>query len=177
MRNTKLRRADVLKIIDMPARPFDAMLSREQVPWPRRDPGRGWGQFSTEDAYRVALAHALVRQGRNYEEAGAAVRRDFDELVNVECSDLGDLLLGYFITETEPNEEDGVRLHLSVVAPQSIWFDEVARVKSVVGENDSLIAFSAVNATAVMRRTLAKAELAGLVDDRLLDLAAKVRAV
>ncbi len=177
MSNLTLRRSDILKLVDMPARSFDAMLMRHQAPWSRRDTGRSWGEFSTEDAYRVALAHALIRQGRSYDDAGRVVRFEFENLVKVTSADEGDLLLGAFITETEPSEEDGVRLHLSLVAPQSAWFAEMARMKEVAAKDDRLIAFTAVNATAVMRRTLAKAQLAKLADDRLAKLAAKVRAV
>lgn len=177
MSNLTLRRSDVLKLVDMSARPFDAMLMRNQSPWGRRETGRTWGEFSTEDAYRVALVHALIRQGRSYDDAGRLVRVEFENLIEVTSAETGDLLLGAFITETEPGDEDGVRLHLSLVAPQSAWFAEMARMKDLVAKEDRLIAFTAVNATAVMKRTLAKATLADLVDDRLLKLAAQVRAV
>lgn len=164
-------------MVDMAPRPFDAMLTRDQAPWPRRDTGRSWGEFSTVDAYRVALMHALVRQGQGYSEAGSAIRADFDDLIEVNSEEPGDLLFGWFITETERSEEDGVRLRLTVAAPETKWFAELARVKNIAAKEDSLIAFTAINATAVMRRTLTLARLANLVDDRLLELAAKVRAV
>lgn len=176
MSNLTLRRSDLLKLVDMPARSFDAMLQRSQTPWSPRDSGRTWGEFSTEDAYRVALAYALVKNGRAIGEAGAAIRSEFPKLLSVKSSDLGDLLLGTFITETLPSEEDRTRLHLSVLAPESTWLAEMARIKALVAENDTLMGFFAVNASAVMRRTLAKARAADLIDARLLKLAAKLRA-
>lgn len=179
MNNLSLRRSDVLKLVDMPARAFDAMLTRNQAPWPRRDTGRGWGEFSTEDAYRVALAHAFFRQGGGYDEAGRVIRAEFENLIEMKAAEPGDLLIGTFITETEFNidEEAGARLRLPVIAPQPIWFTELERVKELVAENDTLIAFVAVNATAVMKRTLTKARDAKLIDDRLEELAVAVRAV
>ena len=177
MNNLTLRRSDMLKLVDMPARPFDAMLARNQAPWPRRETGRAWGEFSTEDAYRVALAHALVRQGRSYDEAGVAIRSEFENLLKFKSAVTGDLLFGTFITETVPSEEDGVRWREVVFAPESMWFSEMARIKDVIAKDDILIAFAAVNATSVMRRTLVKAQRAELVDRQLLKLAAKVRAV
>lgn len=177
MSNPTLRRADVLKLIDMTARPFDAMIMRGQAPWPHRDSGRQWGEFTTEDAYRVALVHALIRQGRSYEQAGSAVRSVFAELLDIETEAHGDLLLGSFITESAADEEAAVRMHLSLVAAESDWFAELQRQRLVMGPGDHLLAFSAVNATAVMRRTLAKADAAGLRDDRLVQLAKKVRAL
>ena len=177
MSSLLLRRSDMLKLVDMPARPFDAMLAREQTPWSRRDTGRSWGQFSTEDAYRVALVHALVRQGRSYETASRTIRAEFEDLINLKRDEPGEVLFGSFITETEPSEEDGVRMHLSFAAPQSVWFEELSRVKNLVAADDTLIAFSAVNATAVMKRTLIKAQAADLVDDQLTAIAARVRAL
>lgn len=152
------------------------MLVRDQAPWSRRKATKGWGEFTTEDAYRVALMHAVIRQGRGYVEAGTAVRSTFDDLVSVAPADTGDLLIGSFISELEATDDEaGVRLHLSFVAPQTLWFDEMTRVKEQVAPDDTLIAFSAVNATAVMRRTLGKAQAVGLADHRLVKLAAKVR--
>jgi len=178
MGNLTLRRADLLKLVDMSARRFDAMVLRDQAPWSRRDPNRGWGEFTTEDAYLVALAHALIRQGRSYVEAGATIRADIDKLFSLRDAGPGDLLLGSFITETEASDEEpGTRLHLSLAAPKSQWFEELSRIKTLVADDDDLIAFAAVNATAVMRRTLKKAREADLVDARLLKLATKVRAI
>lgn len=177
MGNVILRRADVLKLVDMTARPFDAMIMRDQGPWPRRDAGRHWGRFTTEDAYRVALVHALIRQGRSYDVAGSAVRADFDQLLEVRSESPGDLLFGSFITESAPGDEAGVRMHLSFAATEVDWFDELRRVKGIIGGGDHLLAFSAVNATEVMRRTLVKADAAGLRDDRLTKLAKQVRAL
>lgn len=176
MSNLILRRADILKLIDMPARSFDAMLMRNQAPWSPRESGRTWGEFSTEDAYRVALLYALVRQGRTLSEAGAAIRSEFRTLMSIKSPEVGDLLLGTFITETLPSEEEGARLHLSVLAPESNWLTEMARIKAQVAKDDTLIGFFAVNATAIMRRTLVKARAADLVDQRLLKLATKVGA-
>lgn len=178
MRNLTLRRADMLKLNDMTARPFDSMLMRGQSPWnDRRDTERRWGEFTTEDAYRVAVTFALVRLGWSYEDAGRTVRSNFAELVNVKSDAPGDLLFGTFITESLPAEEAGVRLHLALVATETEWFSEMARMKEVVAADDQLLAFSTVNATAVMRRTLGKADAADLRDDRLVKLAKKVRAL
>ena len=177
MRNLVLRRGDMVKLTDMTARRFDSMVMRGQSPWPHRDTGREWGEFTTEDAYRVALTHALIRQGRSYDEAGRTIRADFADLLKVKGSSPGDLLFGTFITETEPDEDAGVRLHVSIVATENEWFSQLARMKGVLAPDDHLLGFSAVNATAVMRRTLSKAEAADLTDDRLVKLAKKVRAL
>lgn len=177
MSNPTLRRADILRLTDMPARPFDAMLMRGQAPWRRRDTGRNWGEFTTEDGYRVALVHALIRQGRSYDDAGRVVRAEFSSLLECNSAAPGDLLLGSFITEASPDEEAGVRLHISFVATETEWFSELTRTRDLVAAGDELLGFSAVNATAVMRRTLAKADAAGLRDARLTKLAKKVRAL
>lgn len=141
----------------------------------RRPPG----EFSTEDAYRVALAHPFFSQGMGYDEAGRVIRAEFENLIEMQAVEPGDLLIGTFITETEFNvdEEAGARLRLPVIAPQPIWFAELERVKGIVAEHDTLIAFVGVNATAVMKRTLTKARDAKLIDDRLEALAVAVRAV
>ncbi|HYC68904.1 hypothetical protein [Brevundimonas sp.] len=176
MSNLKLRRADMIRLTDMTARRFDAMLMRGHAPWPQREAGRSWGEFSTEDAYRVALAHAFIRLGRSYEDAGRAVRAEFNDLVELEASQPGDLMYGGFITQTEPGE-DSVTLILPLIAPHTSLFDELARVKQLVAADDVVLALTVVNATEIMKRLYERAVALGLVDERLTELAQRVRAL
>ena len=176
MSNLKLRRADMIRLTDMTARRFDAMLMRGHAPWPQRDAGRSWGEFSTEDAYRVALAHALIRAGRSYEDAGRSVRAEFEDLTELESTAPGDIMFGGFLTQTEPGD-DSVTALLPLIAPEEGLFDEVGRVKQLVARDDVALVILVVNATEVMKRLHGRAVALNLVDERLTELARKVRAL
>jgi hypothetical protein len=176
MSNIVLRRSDILDLVDIGARQFDAMLQRGQVPWSKRDDGRSWGEFSTDDAYRLALAFALNRAGLTYADAGRLVRVEFESLTKRPLGEVGDLFLGKFITKLHA-ADSGVRTHMEFAAPQEALFDVMTKLRDAVAPGEPIIAHTVVNATEVMRETLARATLHGLLDPRLQALAKKVRAV
>lgn len=177
MGNLTLRRSEFLELVDLSARRFDALLTRRQVPWSVRDAGRKWAEFSTEDAYRLALMHALVRAGRTYDQAAVTVRADFDQLRRRPADEVGDVMFGTFVTETGPEgDEPGARLHLPIVASEGRLFDEIERIRQVTSPEDGVVSLCVANATQVMRRTLAKADLVGARDARLIRLAKSLRA-
>lgn len=176
MSNFGLRRADLLKLTDITARPFDALVARGQTPWPPRAAQNGWAEFTTEDAYKIALVHALVRQGKSYDDAARLVRAEFDDLANFKSEAPGDVLLGSFITESEPDDDVSVRIHVGVVATEAEWFATLQERRAMLGAGDHLVGFIAVNASEVMRRTLSKAVEADLQDAKLRRLAKTLRA-
>lgn len=178
MGNILLRRSDFLALVDMSARRFDALLTRKQVPWSVRDAGRKWAEFSTEDAYRLALMHALVRAGRTYEQAATTVRADFDQLLKRPSDEVGDVMFGTFITEAGPEgDEPSVSLHVPIVASETRFFEEIERLRQLVSPEEGVGSICVANATQVMRRTLIKADLVGARDARLTKLAKTLRAL
>jgi len=85
-------------------------------------------------------------------------------------------MYGGFITQTEPGE-DSVTLILPLIAPHTSLFDELARVKQLVAADDVVLALTVVNATEIMKRLYERAVALGLVDERLTELAQRVRAL
>jgi hypothetical protein len=176
MSNPVIRRSEMLRLVGIGARQFDAMLHRDQLPWPKREASRSWAEFSTDDAFRLAITWALVGMGQSYDDATNLVRVNY-ELVSKRRGKVGeDLFFGVFLTRLK-SEDEAVRTHLAVAAPWSELPSEMARLRDLVSSGEPIIAHTFVNATETMRDLLANADREGLVDRSLKTLARKVGAL
>ena len=173
-----MRRGDILVLVDLSVGQFDALLARGLAPLTQRRRAAGWGKFTADDAFRIALFNALTRAGLPQARASSTVRGEYEDLIeHIKEAGQGDVWFGSFATVTEVDGEASATAWFPLIASFDSLAGETERVLRLVGEPGPAEAAVVVNATAAMRRMLRRAETRDIVDDRLSELARLTRAV
>jgi hypothetical protein len=78
-----MRRSDLLKLTDMKVSAFNNLGGRDLLPFRARAGASSWGDYSAEDAYRLALMVKLTDSGWSQIAAANVVRAHFNRLKRV----------------------------------------------------------------------------------------------
>ena len=173
-----MRRSDILLLANFTVGQFDALVARGLAPISVSQRGRGWATFSADDALRFGLFAALNRAGVAQAQSAAIVRSQYDMLLHrLEQRASNDVWFGVFKSVAIAEGEPSAALSMPLIATLSEVAVEIARVQRQAEESDPVESIMVINATAVVRSMLQRADAYGIADDRLSELARRVGAV
>lgn len=115
-----MRRAQLLKLVDIPATTYNSLNNRGHLPFDEHLPSRGWTTFNEEHAVRLSLLMDLARAGMSQLNAAALVRQHFDDLLDLAnertVGDGSRFLFGGVALETAGEDRIGSQVIRPVVA-------------------------------------------------------------
>lgn len=162
-----MRRADLLSVTGVSVGLFNNLAQRRLMPFPQPASG-GWGRFTADHAFRLALFLELGRAGRSQEQAAALVRADYDDLLVFasRSGSGGEVLFGSFAI-FEQAESEASQLHLPIVC--LLGGGELDRVvekslEAVERERRQVCEVVVINASLVLRRLFERARKVELND-------------
>lgn len=158
-----MRRADLLSVTGVSVGLFNNLAQRRLMPFPQPASG-GWGRFTADHAFRLALFLELGRAGRSQEQAAALVRAEYDDLLVFASGSgsSGEVLFGSFALFEEA-EGEAAQAYLPVVCLLGGGgLDRVIEqsLEAVERERRQVCEIAVINASLVMRRLLARARKA-----------------
>ncbi|MNS15573.1 hypothetical protein D3C71_1116190 [compost metagenome] len=162
-----MRRADLLAVTGVSVGLFNNLAQRRLMPFHQPASG-GWGRFTADHAFRLALFLELGRAGRSQEQAAALVRTEYDDLLFFasRSGSGGEVLFGSFAI-FEQAESEASQLHLPIVC--LLGGGELDRVvekslETVERDRRQVCEIAVINASLVLRRLLERARATGLND-------------
>ncbi len=162
-----MRRADLLSVTGVSVGLFNNLAQRHLMPFSQPVSG-GWGRFTADHAFRLALFLELGRAGRSQEQAAALVRAEYDDLLGFasRSGGGGEVLFGSFAIFEEA-EDEAAQAYLPVVCFLGAGgLDRVIEqsLEVVERERRQVREIAVINASLVMRRLLESARKVGLYD-------------
>lgn len=173
-----MRRGDLLQLTGLTTSVFDALGNRAVLPFKGTGKAAGWGNYSVDDAFRLALFLELTRIGKSQIQAAQLVREQFDELL-AKAAQYGErsMLFGAFWTRIDVDGEPSSVSPWPLVAELGQVDHAIAETLAKIDErNGHVCEIAAINATEVMRRLYVRAVETELSDARFDDLANVMRA-
>lgn len=162
-----MRRADLLSVTGVSVGLFNNLAQRRLMPFPQPASG-GWGRFTADHAFRLALFLELGRAGRPQEQAAALVRAEYDDLLvyaSQSASD-GEVLFGSFAIFEEA-EGEAAQAYLPIICLLGGGgLDRVIEqsLETVERERRQVCEIAVINASLVVRRLLERARTSELFD-------------
>lgn len=164
-----MRRADLLKITELTNAAFNNLAARDLLPFTPKTRASTWGDYSADDALRLALMVKLSESGWSQASAVKTVRSGYGALK--EAAKTAGKMKPWFLGSawvSVAKAEGPVTRRRSVIARQG----EVEGVTAAFcGEGDELSHWAVVNATAVIKRLNDRASEEGVSSARLSALA------
>lgn len=167
-----MRRAEFTKLTGLTPEFFNSLARRDQLPFLTRlaEGRRGWGSYSTRDAYMTILALALADAGATQFEAGHFIDAEFEQLfdggLDVGSAAAADHYLGYMrVGETEFDPESNRQSTTTAKVP--VWgsIEEVAErvlVRQIQTDVLPVLSIVLVNASQHLRELQRRASDLGL---------------
>lgn len=155
-----MRRADLLSVTGVSVGLFNNLAQRRLMPFPQPVSG-GWGRFTADHAFRLALFLELGRAGRSQEQAAALVRTEYDDLLMFASrwGSSGEVLFGSFAIFEEA-EGEAAQAYLPVVCLLGGGgLDRMIEqsLEAVERDRRQVCEIAVINASLVVRRLLERA--------------------
>lgn len=177
-----MRRSQLLAVTGLTQGAFAMMSKRGMLPTSGGKAGGNWNAYSSDDAFRVALTLLFASQGVKQMSARALVSSEYEALLDQasEGEGAGPFFFAHVTIEGGRRDLDEARSSRveGVVASEDGLSTAISdRRREAAKAGCALVAFVAVNVTAAAKSIIERADEAGVVDDRLLELGRLFRAI
>jgi len=169
-----MRRSVLVKLLGISEEQFNLVRARKLLPMRGRDAGRGWQDFTADDALALELATALSRQGVKKSVARDVVDGYYAVALEWAGNDLANqtVFVGIVRTVALVDGELEVGSHEWLVGSAADIAEQIDRLREAVGTSLWVDGAVVANLNLCVASILARADMAGIQDDRLSELAA-----
>ena len=164
-----MRRSAFVKLLGITEEAFNLLRARKLVPLRGSKKGRGWQEFSVDDAIAFEAAAALSRQGVKKADACAIVDYYFDIAIErfVDDGEARPFFLGIMKPAQAAPGRSTLDLAFGLIGTTSHLAEDIERYVDAVGDIQWLDGFVAIDLRRCVATVLDRAEEAGLADPAL----------